>query len=113
MVKIISIVLLSTFLLSSCFVNRTTVGYGPVGANLQDRTFSKVKQRYTLFGLVRLNQAQPKTPPAGMGYEIKTKFSIVDGILSILMPIYAQRTVVILVNKQDEEALKLKQGQTK
>ena len=72
------IFILASFLLSSCFVNRTTVGFGPVGASLQDRTYSKVKQRYILFGLIRINKANPATPPAGMGYEIKSSFSFVD-----------------------------------
>jgi|GEM_PF-1854208 len=109
----IAIILVSMFLLSSCFVNRTTVGYGPVGASVHDRTYSKVKQRYVLFGLIDINTANPKTPPAGMGYEIKSGFSFTDGILSILFPIYGQRTVRILVTKEDEQALKLKETQTK
>ena len=109
----IIVLVLSMFLFSSCFVNRTTVGYGPVGASLQDRTYSKAKQRYVLFGLVRINRANPATPPDGMGYEVKSGFTLVDGILSILFPIYGQRTVKILVTKEDEQALKLKQTQTK
>jgi hypothetical protein len=107
------VLVLSMFLLSSCFVNRTTVGFGPVGASLQDRTYSKAKQRYVLFGLVRINNANPKTPPVGMGYEVKSSFTIVDGVLSILWPIYGQRTVKILVTREDEQALRLKESQTK
>jgi hypothetical protein len=109
----IIILVLSIFLFSSCLVNRTTIGYGPVGASLQDRTYSKAKQRYVFFGLARINNANPTTPPAGMGYEVKSSFTLVDGILSILFPIYAQRTVKILVTREDEQALKLKQEQKK
>ncbi len=112
MKKILSIVALSTLLLSSCFVNRTTVGYGPVGASIHDMTYSKAKQRYILFGLIGLNHPKLPIPPVNIGYEIKSSFSLWDGIITgITVGIYGQRTERILINRQDERSIQERQKQ--
>ncbi|MHB8259884.1 MAG: hypothetical protein ACYDCN_02795 [Bacteroidia bacterium] len=106
MKKTISILVLSTLLFSSCFVNRTTVGYGPVGASIHDRTYSKAKQHYLLFGLISLNHPRLPIPPINIGYEIKSSFSLWDGFITLItIGIYGQRTERILVNNQDEKAI--------
>lgn len=110
MKKTVSILVLCVLLFSSCMMNRTTIGYGPVGASIHDRVYSKAKQHYVFFGLVRTNNPKTVIPPVGIGYEIKTGFSFGDCICSILFPIYAQRTVWILVNNQDEKAIKDRQN---
>jgi hypothetical protein len=106
MKKVLSILVLSTFLLSSCFVNRTTVGYGPVGASIHDLTYSKAKQHYILFGLISLNHPKLPIPPVGVGYEVKSSFSLFDGIITLITGgLYGQRTERILINKQDEQSI--------
>lgn len=112
MKKIISLLIVFSTLFTSCYVNRTTVGYGPLGETLHSRTFSKVKQHYILFGLVRLNNGNPKTPPPGVGYEIKSSFNIVDGFFTLItLGLYGQRTVKILVEKEVEQNVKQQQSQ--
>jgi hypothetical protein len=114
MKKIILLLILFSTLFTSCFVNRTTVGYGPVGEALRTRTFSKAKQHYILFGLVRLDSANPKTPPPGVGYEIKSGFNIEDGFFTLItLGLYGQRTVKILVEKEVEQNVKQQQQNQK
>ena len=109
MKKIITLSALLSLLFTSCYVNRTTVGYGPVGISLTTETFSVTKQRYVLFGLVRINNPAVKVPPMGVGYEIKTGFSFWDGLLTgITGGIYGQRTVRILVERSVERDIKEK-----
>ncbi|HEX7413585.1 MAG TPA: hypothetical protein VF411_06020 [Bacteroidia bacterium] len=111
MKRTVSILALSAILLSSCFVNRTTVGYGPIGASIHDRTYAKAKQHYILFGLISLNHPKLPIPPTGIGYEIKSSFSLWDGFLTLItVGIYGQRTERILVNNQDEKAIKDRQN---
>ena len=106
MKKILTLSVLFSILLTSCYVNRTTVGYGPVGETLHTRTYSVAKQRYVLFGLVRLPHNNPKVPPQGVGFEIKSGFTFVDGLITaITAGIYGQRTVKILVEKEVEKEL--------
>lgn len=101
-------------LFSSCYVNRTTVGYGPVGESLHSRTYSKVKQRYVLFGLIPINRANPKMPPQGVGFELKSGYNIEDAFLTLItVGLYGQRTVKILVEKEIEQDIKLKQDSQK
>jgi len=110
MKKLIILSVLFSLLFTSCYVNRVTVGYGPVGESLSSRTFSKIKQRYVLFGLVRLNHENPQLPPSTVGYEIKSGFTLVDGLLTMVTAgIYGQRTVKILVNKTVEHELEQQQ----
>lgn len=114
MKKVFILSVLISFLFTSCYVNRVTVGYGPVGETISSRTFSKVKQHYLLFGLVRLNHVNPPMPPANVGFEIKSGFTFVDGILTaITAGIYGQRTVKILVGKEVEQDLKMQMPQQK
>ncbi|MBS1646042.1 MAG: hypothetical protein JST67_01740 [Bacteroidetes bacterium] len=105
-VKMFVISTLSLFLLSSCFVNRTTVGIGPVGASMHDQTYVKAKQHYILFGLIPLNRPVLSVPPAGIGYEVKSSFGFFDGFFTLITAgLYGQRTERILVNKQDMQGL--------
>lgn len=106
----IAFTVLFSFLFTSCYVNRTTVGYGPVGESLHTRTYAKAKQKYVVFGLIRINDVNLKAPPTGVGYEIKSGFTFVDGILTLITAgIYGQRTVKILVEKGVEQDLKQEQ----
>ncbi len=110
MKAIIVSVLAGILLLSSCYVNRTTVGYGPVGVALNDRTFSKVKQHYLFWGFVRLGQKEPVIPQMGMGFQVKSGFTFMDLIFTgITAGIYGSRTVKILVSRQVEKAVKEQQ----
>jgi hypothetical protein len=107
MKRIALLALLSVLLLSSCYVNRVTVGYGPQGAVLHDRTFSKVKSHYLFWGLLTLGDRQPELPPTGVGFQVKSGFTLGDGLVSIITGgIYSSRTVKILVNTSDEKAIK-------
>lgn len=107
MKKTIILFVLATFLLSSCFVNRTTVGYGPEGASIHNHTFSKAKHHYIFFGLISLNEPKLPLPPNGVGYEVKTSFGFWDAIFTGLTMgiIYGQRTERILIYKQEERAI--------
>jgi hypothetical protein len=84
--------------LNSCYVNRTTVGNGPVG-KAESVRYSHKKQLYVLWGLMALKHAQPETP-IECGYQIKTSFNAVDAIVSVLTGgIFSMRTVKVLVFK--------------
>jgi hypothetical protein len=110
MKRVITLSILLSLIFTSCYVNRVTVGYGPVGETLHSRTYSKIKQRYLVFGLVRLNHVNPPTPPANVGYEIKSSFTFVDGLLTLITAgIYGQRSVKILVDKSVERDIKMEQ----
>ena len=99
--------ILSIFLLSSCYVNRTTIGVGPVGASVNNETYTKAKQRYLFWGLAPLNRPVLPIPPVNIGYEVKSSFSFWDGLITFITAgIYGQRTERILVNKQDMQGLK-------
>ena len=85
--------------LSSCFVNRTTVGNGPIGKAKETATYSHQKQMYVLWGLLALKQAQPQLP-VQCGYQLKTSFNAIDGIVSTLtLGIFSMRTQKTLVFK--------------
>ena len=109
MKRLITLSVLFSLLFTSCYVNRTTVGYGPVGMQLSTETFSMAKQRYILFGLVRINNPAVKAPPLGVGYEIKSGFTFVDGLLTLItVGIYGQRTVKVLIERTVERDIKEK-----
>lgn len=110
MKNLLAFALLGSILFSSCFVTRTTVGYGPIGTELRTRTFSKVKQRYVVFGLIPLNKVTPQLPPQGTGYEVKTSFSFIDAVVTLVTAgIYGQRTIKILVDKIVEKEIQQNQ----
>jgi len=94
----ILLAILSTTL-SSCFVNRTTVGNGPI--NKEDTTvvYSQVKQYYLILGLAALNKAQPKLP-AEPNYQVISYMSLTDGIITgCTFGVVCARTTKILVKK--------------
>ena len=97
--KLLSIfIILFSLSLSSCFVNRTTVGDGPVGKN--GVRYSHVKQMSLFWGLWAFKgHPQPAVPP-GCGYQVKTSFNFIDGLVTTLTGgIFGMRSVKIMVNK--------------
>jgi len=94
-ITLLSLILLS---LNSCYVNRVTVGEGPIGKGESVR-YSHKKQLYLFWGLVAINQSQPKLP-MDCGYQIKSSFNAIDAIVSGLTGgIFSMRTVKVLVFK--------------
>jgi hypothetical protein len=84
--------------LNSCFINRTTVGDGPVG-KVSAAKYSHAKQLYLFWGLVAVGQAQPPMPQ-GCGYQVKTAYNVIDAIVTtITAGIFGTRNVKIMVNK--------------
>ncbi|MDB5282075.1 MAG: hypothetical protein JWO06_1150 [Bacteroidota bacterium] len=84
--------------LNSCFVNRTTVGNGPVGKTETVR-YSHDKQFYLFWGGWALNKANPHAP-AECGYQVKSSFNLIDMLVTTLTGgIFSMRTVKILVYK--------------
>src|SRR5581483_8665397 len=84
--------------LNSCYVNRTTIGDGPVGKS-EAAKYGKAKQMYLFWGLVPLGFSQPAAPME-CGYQIKTSFNFFDMLVSGLTGgIFGMRTVKVLVNK--------------
>jgi len=95
-VSVLFFVILS---LNSCYVNRTTVGNGPIGKNDESVKYSKKKQMYLFWGLVAINQSQPALP-VECGYQIKSSFNVIDAIISTLTGgIFSMRTVKVEVFK--------------
>ncbi len=95
-VSVLFVILLS---LNSCFVNRTTVGNGPIGKSHETVKYSHQKQMYLFWGLVSIGQAQPKLPME-CGYQLKTSFNAIDAIVSTITGgIFSMRTQKVLVFK--------------
>jgi hypothetical protein len=96
---ILAVLMLS---LNSCFVNRTTIGYGPEGKDRQAVKFSKTKQMYVLWGLMALKKKHVELP-VECGYQIRTSFNVVDAIVSVLTAgIFSMRTEKILVLRDSQ-----------
>ena len=94
----ISLLFLVLLSLNSCYVNRTTVGNGPIGKGESVR-YSHKKQLYLFWGLVAINQSQPQLP-VECGYQIKSSFNAIDAIVSGLTGgIFSMRSVKVLVFK--------------
>ena len=90
--------LVLTLSLNSCFVNRTTVGNGPMG-KIESVKYAKDKQMYLFWGAWAINKANPHTP-AECGFQVKTSFNFIDMLVStITVGIFSMRTVKILVYK--------------
>jgi len=101
MKKFLPLIVLSLFALSmsSCFVNRHTVGEGPIGKSGPTAKFSHNKQIYLFWGLVSLGQSSPVAPP-DCGYQIKSCFNFFDCLATTVTGgIFSMRNVKILVNK--------------
>ena len=118
MKKITRILLLFIVTLSfhSCYVNRTTVGDGPVGKATPSVKYSHAKQMYLFWGLVSLGQSQPAMPQ-GCGYQVKSSFNFIDMLAGTLTGgIFGMRTVKIMVNKDgpcDPAILKIERKEQK
>lgn len=98
-----AVLLLSILMMSSCYVNRTTVGEGPVGKHAQKELYGKTKQVYLFWGAIGLGQAQPPTPQDN--YMVKTSFNFWDQlVMSITGGIVGLRTVKVYV-KPDSQAI--------
>jgi len=96
--KVVLPVLLLIFL-TSCMVNRHTVGDGPVGKSGRTEIYSSTKQMYLFWGIMPLGFATPDVPKDG-NYQIKTSFNIVDDILTgITGGVFSMRTVRVIVKK--------------
>ncbi len=95
----ISILFLILLSLSSCFINRTTVGNGPIGKDVTAVKYSKRKQMYVLWGLMSLKPREAKLP-VDCGYQIKTSFNGIDAVVSVLtLGIFSMRTEKVMVIK--------------
>jgi hypothetical protein len=118
MKNFVQTIILCTLVLSlnSCFVNRTTIGDGPIGKGNLTARYSHVKQMYVLWGLLPINQAQPVLPQ-GCGYQVKSSFNFIDALVSgITLGIFDMRTVKILVKKDspcDPAILKIERKEDK
>ena len=98
----VSTLLLLLVSLNSCYVNRTTVGAGPIGKNAESVRYSHKKQLYLFWGLLAINQSQPKLP-VECGYQVKTSFNVIDAIVSgITGGIFSMRTQKVLVFKDSQ-----------
>lgn len=85
--------------MQSCYVNRTTVGDGPVGKSGGKEQYSKTKQVYLFWGGIAVGQGQPATPTAPH-YQIKSSFNFWDGLISTLTAgIVSTRTVKVYTKK--------------
>ena len=101
MKKVIQTIILGFTVLSlnSCYVNRTTVGEGPVGKGSPTVRYSHAKQLYLFWGAVSLGQSQPVLPQ-DCGYQVKSSFNFIDMLVTGLTGgIFGMRTVKILVHK--------------
>jgi hypothetical protein len=95
----LSVLFLVLVSLNSCYVNRTTVGTGPIGKGDSAVRYSHKKQMYLFWGLVAINQSQPKLP-VDCGYQLKSSFNFVDALVSTVTGgIFSMRTVKVLVFK--------------
>lgn len=100
--KFFAVFLLAVLSMSSCYVNRTTVGAGPVGKHSSKELYGKTKQVYLFWGAIGLGQAQPPTPQND--YMVKTSFNFWDQlVMSITGGIVGLRTVKVYV-KPDGQA---------
>ena len=83
--------------LSSCSVQRYTVGDGPVGKQEVEKVFYTDRNFYLIGGLIPLNKPNPRLPTSG-GYQIKSSFGIFDGLLTgITGGIVTSRRTKILI----------------
>ena len=90
-------IMILTLSLSSCYVNRTTVGNGPVGKSSAVK-YSHKKQVYLFWGAIGLGSPQPATPK-DCGYQVKTAFNGWDILINALTGgIVGTRNIKILVN---------------
>lgn len=101
MKNILQLIAIVLFALSmnSCYVNRTTFGDGPVDKAPAVK-YSHAKQQYLFWGFKALKTAQPAMPSPGCGYQVRTSFTFLDGLVNTLtLGIFGMRTVKIMVNK--------------
>jgi hypothetical protein len=91
-IKMFAAVLLSSSLLTSCYVYTTVVGEGAKGTHEVQQWNS-----YVLFGLVPVNVSDPKVLADGAkDYTVTTKQSFVNGLVSgITFGIYAPTTTIV------------------
>lgn len=86
--------------LNSCQVTRTTIGSGPVGKSIQNKTYSKTKQLYLFRGIVPLGFAQAQLHPSG-NYQIKTSKKFIDCLVEgLTFGIFTMQTVEVLIKEE-------------
>lgn len=94
--------LLVIFSLSSCYINRNTVGNGPAGKAGETVKYSKQKQMYLFWGLMALKPSEPRVP-VECGYQVKSSFNVIDAIVSTITGgIFSMRTVKVIVFKDSQ-----------
>ena len=95
-----ALVLVFLLSFSSCYVNRTTVGNGPVGKTGNKVLYAKSKQVYLFWGLISLGQSQPPTPTQP-DYQVKTSFNFWDSVVSgITGGLVGLRTVKVYTKRE-------------
>ena len=78
---VVALGILSTIVLSSCSVQRYTVGNGPIGPQQVERVYARGRNFYLFAGLIPLNRATPVVPSDG-NYQIKSSFNVVDWLIT-------------------------------
>lgn len=83
---------------TSCYVNRTTVGNGPVGKLDSKELYGKTKQGYLFWGILGLGQSQPPTPTTD--FQVKSSTNVWDAVIfGLTGGIVSTRTVKIYTKK--------------
>ncbi|MFT5822421.1 MAG: hypothetical protein ACI8ZM_003677 [Crocinitomix sp.] len=84
-------------ILSSCFVQQTTVG--DVSDKTKTEKYSKSKQFYLFWGLIPLGKNEPRAPEDD--YVVESKFKLGDFIISAVTGgIVSARSSVVYVAKE-------------
>ncbi|AEI47687.1 Bor/Iss family lipoprotein [Runella slithyformis] len=85
-------------LLTGCYSNYHTIGNGPNRHSTKE-IYSKGKDVYFLWGLVKLGDSEPKRPEKD--YLIKTGFTLGDDLISLFtLGIVSTRTTKIFISDQ-------------
>ena len=89
--------------LQGCYVNRHTIGTGPVGKCYNCKKVSGYKQLYLFWGLLPIGNPGSVQPQGGeKGYQIKSSTNIVDMLINgLTFGILSSRTVKYLVRRED------------
>jgi hypothetical protein len=99
-IKAITLLIVFSITLSSCFVTRTTIGNGPVYKEDTTSVYSKSKQFYLFLGLAALNKAQPKLP-ADPNYQIVSYMGFSDVLVTTFtFGILSVRTTKVLIRSK-------------
>ncbi len=93
--RIFAIAVISTFLLSSCFTMKHTVGDGGQGLNSTEE-----RQWFILFGLVPINEVDSKQMSGGAtDYTVTTEATPVDVIIGMFTGMVSVQPMTVKVTK--------------